>query len=108
MKRVRERVRELTPRGRCDADIRKVIAGLNPVLRGWGNYFKSGNAARQFNSVDYHVVRRLRGLRIKRKGRNLRSGETRGWTREYFEHLGLYRLRGTICYPERPFWTEAA
>jgi group II intron reverse transcriptase/maturase len=108
MKRVRERVRELTPRGWCHADIRSVIASLNPVLRGWGNYFNSGNAARQFNSVDYHVVRRLRSLRIKRKGRNLRPGESRGWTREYFEHLGLYRLRGTICYPERPFWKEAA
>ncbi|HUA22778.1 MAG TPA: group II intron maturase-specific domain-containing protein [Steroidobacteraceae bacterium] len=108
MKRVRERVRELTPRGRCHADIREVIAELNPALRGWGNYFKSGNAARQFISVDSHVVRRLRSLRIERKGRHLRPGEARGWTREYFEHLGLYRLRGTICYPERPFWTEAA
>jgi group II intron reverse transcriptase/maturase len=108
MKRVRERVRELTPRGRCHADLRTIIASLNPVLRGWGNYFKSGNAARQFISVDDHVVRRLRTLRIKRKGRNLRPGEARGWTREYFEHLGLHRLRGTICYPERPFWTEAA
>ena len=39
MQRVRQRVKELTPRGRCHADLREVIADLNPVLRGWGQYF---------------------------------------------------------------------
>ena len=45
MQRMRQRVKELTPRSRCHADIRDVIADLNPVLRGWGNYFRTGNAA---------------------------------------------------------------
>ena len=108
MQRVRQRVRELTPRSRCHADIRTVIADVNPVLRGWGNYFRTGNAARQFGSVDSFVVRRLCALRVKRKGRNVRAGEVVGWTREYFENLGLHRLRGTICYPEQPFWKETA
>jgi group II intron reverse transcriptase/maturase len=108
MQRVRQRVKELTPRSRCHADLRTVIADLNPVLRGWGNYFRTGNAARQFGSLDSFVVRRLRDLRCKRKGRNLRPGEAECWTREYFETLGLHRLRGTICYPEQAFWKEIA
>jgi RNA-directed DNA polymerase len=108
MQRIRQRLSELTPRGRCHADLRDVIADLNPVLRGWGHYFGTGNAARQFISLDGFVVRRLRALRLKRKGRNLRPGEVVGWTREYFEKLGLHRLRGTIRYPEQPFWKEAA
>jgi len=108
MQRIRQRVKELTPRSRCHADIRAVISDLNPVLRGWGNYFRTGNAARQFGSLDSHVLRRLRTLRVQRKGRNLRPGEVEGWTREYFENLGLHRLRGTICYPAQPFWKEAA
>jgi RNA-directed DNA polymerase len=108
MARVRQRVREITPRSRCHADIRTVIGDLNPVLRGWGNYFRTGNADRQFISVDSFVVRRLRALRRARKGRHLRPGEAPGWTREYFEHLGLHRLRGRVCYPERPFWMEIA
>ena len=29
-------------------DIRDVIADLNPILRGWGNYFRTGNAAEKF------------------------------------------------------------
>ena len=108
MCKVRQRVKELTPRSRCHADTREVIADLNPVLRGWGNYFRTGNAARQFGSLDSFVVRRLRALRIAHKGRNLRAGEASSWTREYFEHLGLHRLRGSICYPEQPFWKENA
>ena len=102
MRRVRARVRELTPRRRCHADIREVIADISPVLRGWGNYFRTTNAAAEFISLDGFVCRRLRRLRVRRKGRHIRPGELRGWTREYFERLGLYRLRGTISYPGKP------
>jgi hypothetical protein len=107
MKRIRQRVKELTPRGRCHADIRDVIADVNPVVRGWGNYFRTGNAAKRFNQVDGYVWRRLLNLRIKRKGRNLRAGEAEAWSREYFWNLGLHRLRGTVQYPETPFWRAA-
>ena len=108
MQRIRQRVKELTPRSRCHADIRDVIATLNPAVRGWGNYFRTGNAAKCFVQIDGYVVRRLRSLRRKRKGRQLRAGEAKRWTREYFENLGLYRLRGTVRYPEQSFWKEAA
>jgi group II intron reverse transcriptase/maturase len=108
MRRIRQRVKELTPRSRCHADPREVISDLNPVLRGWGAYFGTGNAALKFVQIDRYVVDRLRSMRVARKGRQLRAGETRGWTREYFEHLGLYRLRGTVCYPETAFWKQEA
>ena len=81
-------------------DVRDVIASLNPVLRGWGNYFCTGNPATKFGQVDDYVVDRLRTLRVKRKGRHLGPGEARKWTRDYFEALGLVRLRGSIRYPE--------
>jgi group II intron reverse transcriptase/maturase len=108
MQRIRQRVKELTPKSRCHADIRDVVADLNPVIRGWGNYFRTGNAARCFVQVDGYVVRRLRDLRAKRKGRNLDAKEAATWSREYFENLGLYRLRGTVRYPEQPFWKQEA
>ena len=108
MQRVRQRVKELTPRSRCHADIRDVIADLNPVLRGWGNYFRTGNAAKRFNQLDTYVWRRLRALRVKRKGRHLRPGEAERWTRESFYNLGLQRLRGTVRCPEQPFWQQGA
>jgi len=104
MQRIRQRVRELTQRSRCHADIREVIAQLNPILRGWGQYFRTGNAATRFIQLDSYIWRRLRSLRLKRKGRDLKPGEADRWTREYFESLGLYRLRGTVLYPGSPFW----
>jgi group II intron reverse transcriptase/maturase len=108
MQTIRQRVKDMTPRSRCHVDIRDVIEDLNPVLRGWGNYFRTGNAAKRFNQLDDYVVDRLRTLRVKRKGRNLRPGEVDAWTRKYFENLGLIRLRGTVRYPEQPFWKQEA
>jgi group II intron reverse transcriptase/maturase len=108
MQRIRQRIREKTPMSRCHAGLREVIADLNPLLRGWGNYFRTGNAARRFNQVDGYVWRRLKALRVRRKGRNLRPREVTSWTREYFYHLGLHRLRGTVRYPEQPFWNQEA
>jgi len=102
MNRVRDRVRELTPRSRCHRDVRSVIAELNPVLRGWGQYFRTGNAANHFIDVDDYVVERLRSLRVKRAGRHLSAGQTRRWDRDYFESFGLHRLRGTIRYLGKP------
>ncbi|HYC59287.1 MAG TPA: group II intron maturase-specific domain-containing protein [Thermoanaerobaculia bacterium] len=100
MKRVRQRVKELTPRARCHDDVREVIADLNPVLRGWGNYFRTGNASNQFIDIDRYVWRRLKDLRLKRAGRQLRAGVAERWNEDYFVGLGLHRLRGTVRYPE--------
>jgi RNA-directed DNA polymerase len=110
MKGIRQKVREVTPSGRCHADLRKVIADLNPILRGWGNYFRTGNAARSFNQIDTYVYERLRKLRVKRAGRQLNGRTASTWTREYFCNLGLYRLRGTVKYPEATQyrWSESS
>jgi RNA-directed DNA polymerase len=99
MKRARGKIKAKTGRGRAGQDIREVIADLNPILRGWGNYFRTGNAAKKFNQLDRYVVDRLRSLMCKRYGRNLRPGQWKDWTREWFEAQGLYRLRGTVRYP---------
>lgn len=99
MKRVRARIRALTGRNRAHQDIREVIALINPILRGWGNYFRTGNAAKKFLDIDRYVVWRLKRLLIRRYGRNLHAGRADAWSREWFEDHGLYRLRGTIRYP---------
>jgi RNA-directed DNA polymerase len=76
-----------------------VIEELNPILRGWGNYFRTGNAANKFRQVDRYVVDRLCSLMVKKRGRNLRAGQVRQWDEDWFNGLGLYRLRGTVRYP---------
>jgi RNA-directed DNA polymerase len=99
MKRLRDKVRDRTGRNRARWDIREVIADLNPSC-GWGNYFRTGNAADKFVQADDYVVRRLRGLMIKKRGRNLRAGQADAWTEQWFNGHGLYRLRGTVRYPK--------
>lgn len=99
MQRIRQRVKELTPRSRCHADLRTIIATLNPILRGWGQYFRTGNAETRFNQLDDYIRRRLVRLLRARKGRHVQSGELARWSLEYFWALGLYRLRGTVRYP---------
>jgi len=99
VKRVKQRVKELTPRAASHTDLCETIAKLNPVLRGWGSYFATGNAATKFNQVDHYVWMRMRKLMRTRKGRNLRAGEMSRWTPNAFVDLGLHRLRGTVRYP---------
>jgi len=100
MQRIQQRVKMLTPRGVCHRNLRDTIAQLNPVLRGWGAYFRTGNAAIKFGQVDAYVWWRLKRLLIKRHGRQLRAGQADHWTADFFHALGLHRLRGTIRYPE--------
>ena len=100
MHRIRQRVKACTSRAACHRDLRETLAQLNPVLRGWGTYFRTGNAAIKFGQVDDYVAWRLKRLLLKRHGRNLRPGHAAQWTHAYFHALGLYRLRGTIQYPE--------
>jgi group II intron reverse transcriptase/maturase len=99
MVRVRARVRALTPRSRCREDLRRVIAELNPVLRGWAQYFRTGNAATKFIQLDRYVEDRLHALQHARAGSRLRANHVTHWRRPFFEALGLVRLRGTIQYP---------
>jgi len=100
MKRLREKVRDRTGRSRGGTRIEWIIEDLNPILRGWGNYFRTGNAAKKFTQIDRYVVWRLKRLLIKKRGRNLHAGVADQWTEDWFNQRGLYRLRGTIRYPK--------
>ncbi|MGH3533056.1 MAG: group II intron reverse transcriptase/maturase [Mycobacterium sp.] len=100
MARLRDKVRDRTGRTRVGTDIRVIIAELNPILRGWGNYFRTGNAADKFRQIDWYVTWRLHRLLVKKRGRNLRAGQADQWTEEWFNGHGLHRLRGTIRYPK--------
>jgi group II intron reverse transcriptase/maturase len=102
MNAIRTKVRELTDRRRCARvkDLRDVIRRLNPVLRGWGNYFRTGNASIKFREIDRYVADRLTRLRSRRCGDRATPIRPQDWPPErYVRELGLYRLLGTIRYP---------
>ena len=99
MKRVRERVHELTCARRSGVkDVKAIIASLNPVLRGWGNYFKTGNADVKFNQVDHYVRERILRWLWRRGGQRPRN-RAHKWPHQRLYAMGLHQLRTTVRYP---------
>jgi RNA-directed DNA polymerase len=100
MKRARMRIKAMTGRSQVGQQLAAVIARLNLFLRGWGNYFRTGNSADKFVTMDRYVAWRLHRLLVKQRGRNLRAGQAARWTRTWFHDQGLHKLMGTIRYPK--------
>lgn len=69
MNRIREKVR-----GKLSASIpetiREQIKQVNPVLRGWVNYYRVGNPTDSFNKIRHFVNLRVRRIVQRRKGRD--------------------------------------
>ena len=77
-------------------DVAKEV--LNPVLRGWGEYFRYGNSSRKFNQVDGYIHLRMAKLASVKHGLSGFNWATRfdyGW----LTCLGVYQLTGTVRYP---------
>jgi RNA-directed DNA polymerase len=100
MKRARARVKAFTARSQVGKELKAVIERLNLFLRGWGNYFRTGNASDKFRQLDRYVGWRLKRLLIKKRGRNLRAGQAARWSEDWFHDQGLHKLLGTIRYPK--------
>src|SRR5262249_49694646 len=99
MQRVRQRMKELTPSAAQHRDLRETIAKLNPVLRGWGGYFGTGNATAKFKHIDCAVWTRP-GHRVRqRERRHARPGEMTQWPRPVSPHPPLDQLGGPAPSP---------
>ncbi len=59
MASIRAKIREATDRRYVGCSMEQVITNLNRVLRGWGAYFRYGNSARKFTTIDSYVHERL-------------------------------------------------
>jgi RNA-directed DNA polymerase len=91
--RLRQKVREKTKRSRGDS-LACVIADLNPMLRGWFEYFKHAYRT-TFPDVDGFVRRRLRALlrkQEKRPGLGRCHDDHRRWPNAFFAQQGLFTL----------------
>ena len=98
MASVRAKVKAITaPRSRLKRPIGSLVAELNPVLRGWGNYFRWGNSTSKFTQIDSYVHERLALFDSKKRqkpGRRWGEVNTYAWV----ARLGIYRLSGSIRY----------
>ncbi len=69
--------------------IGKVIQIINPILRGWTNYFRIGNSSRSFNYVKQWVEKKAR--RNLMQARKAKGFGWKRWSSKWiYETLGLY------------------
>lgn len=97
MSSIKAKVKQRTEKRFACWPLEEVVANLNPVLRGWGNYFRVGNSSRKFSNVDAYVGLRMALLASDKyglQGRNWTTRFTYGWLTD----LGIYRLCGTVRY----------
>ncbi len=98
MASIRSKVRALTSPSRVGHDLRVVVDDLNPVLRGWGAYFRQGNSSAKFGAIDHYAHERVAILASRKHSLPGRNWTDR-FTWDWLGNLGIYRLSGTVRYP---------
>jgi len=91
--RLKDSIRETTRRTRGDS-LARIIADLNPMLRGWFGYFKHAHRY-TFAALDGFVRRRLRALlrkQEKRPGFGRCLADQQRWPNAFFAAAGLFAL----------------
>ena len=89
----KEAIRTKTSRS-CGISIQKVIENLNPLLKGWYNYFKQAYKT-TFPYVDGFIRRRLRAIlraQEKRQAFGRTKEDHKRWPNKYFANLGLFTM----------------
>jgi len=59
---IKQRTRRQQPKS-----LEMVIQSINPIIRGWGNYFKGGTVKKLFGELDGYIRGRLRSFQAKRR-----------------------------------------
>jgi RNA-directed DNA polymerase len=79
--RFKDQIRALTQR-RAPLRMGELIKTINPIVRGWGNYFCRSHVRKLFHQLDGWIVRRLWSHHAKR------------WRNASWQHYPTKRLRG--------------
>lgn len=93
MQRLKDKIRSKTGRSRGNS-LACIIADLNPMLRGWFNYFKHARRT-TFRAIDGFVRRRLRAIlrrQNKRSGFGYCLNDHKRWPNAFFAERGLFTL----------------
>jgi group II intron reverse transcriptase/maturase len=92
VQRFQDQIRALTRR-KAPLKLREVIERINPVIRGWGHFYRKADVRRLFHRLDGWVERRIYSFLAKR----WRNPMWRTYpTRRLIEEFGLVRLTHLI------------
>lgn len=93
LKALYEKVRKATRRQQGDIPVTSVIAAVNPIVTGWGNYHREGNNKGLFSTLDKWIRNRIRAYK-RRRWRD--RGRWKVFSEEQLTQMGLNSLRGLI------------
>ena len=63
---IKEKVRKITNPAR-PIKVEQVVRELNPVIRGWVNYFRIGNSSKKFGKISSYVTNKVRKFMRRRR-----------------------------------------
>lgn len=98
MASIRAKIRDRTSPQKVGLPLKVVVEDLNPVLRGWGAYFRQGNSSAKFGVIDSYVHERI-AILASRKHQRSGINWTDRYTWSWLGDLGIHRLTGTVRYP---------
>jgi group II intron reverse transcriptase/maturase len=99
--KVKDRITELTKRGRTIMPLEWVVNEVNATVRGWVGYFHYRNCSQSLGRVRNHLEQRLiTHLRKRHKVRVRSSGYVRFPNRSLYKKYGLYKV------PTSAGWTR--
>jgi len=96
MKVMRAKVRAVTDRRMTWQSLERTVTFLNPILRGWWQYFRWGSSARKATQLRYYIHQRL-ALFDSYKRRHV-GCRWQVHSQAWFNQLGLYPLTGAGSY----------
>ena len=91
--KVRGKLRARTRRNNGQS-LKSIIAGINPILRGWFNYFQYSKL-NALQAMDGWIRGRLRSIlrkRTKKKGKAKGLNDHTRWSNRFFDEAGLFNL----------------
>ena len=99
MKKVKDAIRVITCRKSAYEGLEQKVGKLNPLIRGWRNYFQHGNSTKRFKQLDEYVWMKLwRRVYYRRKQKKYRAHVLYGFRKwyatsriEYFYYLNKKR-----------------
>ena len=104
MKKVKDAIRVITCRKSAYEGLEQKVGKLNPLIRGWRNYFQHGNSTKRFKQLDEFVWMKLwRRVYYRRKQKKYRAHVLYGFRKwyatsriEYFYYLNKKRYEAVF------------
>lgn len=96
IKKFKDKIRDLTPRN-SGTNVETLVKELNPVLRGWCNYFKIANCKVLFGNIAGWIRRRLRMKKMKewKSFKSLHKTLRRNGYKGDFKKIRMWRWRNS-------------